>query len=131
MSKRPTVRRQLVAALMLLSGYLAGCGAIGEKYIPGDPFYERIRAQKYPKCPMVQYPTYSHVNEEQGVVQVEVQVAEDGSVSGTKMHKGTGFLALDAATIEHVKTCKFEPRSVNGKPISYRTIFSMHWELWM
>jgi TonB family protein len=59
-----------------------------------------------------------------------VTVDGPGEAADAQLEKSSGYPALDAATLKHVKGCAFEPKTTNGVPAIYKTRFSLHWELW-
>lgn len=119
----------LSAALLAFTLMTAGC-AFEPRYIKGDPVHEAVRQQKWPVCGPAAYPDASIVNEEQGIVELEVTVTKGGQPIAATLSKSSGFPHLDHATLDHVKRCRFEPILEDGFPPQYKTLFRFHWEMW-
>ena len=54
---------------------------------------------------------------EQGTVLLTVLVKSDGTASDVEVKSSSGFPRLDRAAIEAVKTWRFNPATVDGKPV--------------
>lgn len=65
-------------------------------------------------CEKPAYPRSSLANEEQGTTVVSLLVGVDGKVTDSKIAKGSGFSALDRATLK-LADCKFKPVLKDGK----------------
>jgi protein TonB len=63
-----------------------------------------------------EYPSVSRRLGEEGVVVVRVLVAEDGHVLQAELVKSSGFSRLDNAAVESMKSYRFGPGTVDGKP---------------
>ena len=63
------------------------------------------------------YPRMSLRLGEEGVVTLRVLVTSEGNAGAIEIKNSSGFPRLDAAAIEAVKTWKFNPATVDGKPI--------------
>jgi protein TonB len=55
---------------------------------------------------------------EQGEVLLDVYVGEDGRVSDVKLKKSSGSDLLDRTAIDTVRRWRFEPATVDGKPVA-------------
>jgi len=62
------------------------------------------------------YPPMARQARTQGVVILEVTIAEDGKVKAVKVLKSLAL--LEGAAIEAVKQWEFKPTLVNGKPVA-------------
>lgn len=56
--------------------------------------------------------------EEQGTVVLEVQVKADGRAGEVKLKSSSGHPLLDKAAISAVRSWRFAPATVDGKPIT-------------
>ncbi len=54
---------------------------------------------------------------EQGTVVLRVLVRSDGSAGTVEVKSSSGFSRLDQAAVDAVKTWRFNPATVDGKPI--------------
>jgi TonB family protein len=61
------------------------------------------------------YPEASRLNDESGIIELEVQIDEKGQLKYIKMLKSSGFYRLDTAVQAHLKTSKWQPAIENGK----------------
>jgi protein TonB len=60
------------------------------------------------------YPPESLKAGEQGVTWVKYTTGPDGAVITAEVGRSSGFARLDAAAVEHVKTCKFRRGGFSG-----------------
>jgi len=56
--------------------------------------------------------------ESQGTVVLAIVVSTEGKVSDARVIKSDVGLGLDEEALKHVKTWKFKPKMVNGKPVA-------------
>jgi protein TonB len=63
------------------------------------------------------YPFMSKRLNEQGTVMLRVQVKADGTAGHVEVKSSSGFPRLDQAAMDAVKTWRFNPATVDGKPI--------------
>ena len=70
-------------------------------------------APQKPCAPRI-YPAESLKAGEQGVTWVKYTTGPDGAVIAAKVGRSSGFARLDAASVEHVKTCKFKRGGFSG-----------------
>lgn len=63
------------------------------------------------------YPMIARLRGQEGVVTVSAEVLTDGTVGMVKINKTSGYVSLDNAALEAVKTWRFEPAKKMGKPI--------------
>ncbi len=54
---------------------------------------------------------------EQGTVTLRVMVRRDGSAGTVEVKSSSGYPRLDQSAIEAVKTWRFNPATMDGKPI--------------
>ena len=66
------------------------------------------RSAGKPCAPRV-YPEESLRAGEQGITWVHYTTGDDGAVVKVEVARSSGYARLDAAALEHVKTCKFRP----------------------
>ena len=55
----------------------------------------------------------------EGRVEIEVELRHDGTVGDAIVISGLGY-DIDAAAIEAIRKCPFEPGSISGKPVTTR-----------
>src|SRR5262245_579629 len=70
-------------------------------------------AQTKPCAPRV-YPPESLKAREQGTTWVKITIVRDGTPIKSEVVRSSGYPRLDAATLEHVKTCRFTPGKTEG-----------------
>lgn len=70
-------------------------------------------ARAKPCAPRV-YPAESLKAKEQGTAWVKITIVRDGTPIKSEIVRSSGHPRLDAATLEHVKTCKFTPGNTEG-----------------
>jgi TonB family protein len=63
------------------------------------------------------YPTLSKRLNEQGTVDLRILVTSTGEVGALEVRNSSGFERLDQAAVEAVKTWRFNPATVDGKPV--------------
>lgn len=63
------------------------------------------------------YPRMSQRLNEQGTVTVRVLVRRDGTAGTVEVKSSSGYPRLDQAAIEAVRTWRFNPATMDGKPI--------------
>ncbi len=63
------------------------------------------------------YPPMSIRWKEQGRVVLRVLVKSDGSAGEVKVESSSGYPRLDSAAVDTIKSWRFNPATVNGKPI--------------
>jgi TonB family protein len=71
------------------------------------------RSAGKPCAPRV-YPAESFRAGEQGITWVGYTTGDDGSVLTVEVARSSGYPRLDAAALEHVRTCKFRPNVSHG-----------------
>ena len=60
---------------------------------------------------VIEYPKPSLLNEEKGTVVMSLLISAEGKVLESKVHKSSGFKALDKAATTSILKCKFLPSS--------------------
>jgi TonB family protein len=76
------------------------------------------------------YPAASRLAEEEGVTQVSYVVGVDGRVSQCEILQSSGFQTLDDATCAIItRRFRFNPATLNGKPVPERKIQPARWRL--
>ena len=68
-------------------------------------------------APAPQYTEIARKARIQGVVIVEAIIEKDGTVSNVKVLKGLP-MGLDQAAVDAVKSWRFQPATLNGKPVA-------------
>lgn len=63
------------------------------------------------------YPRLSRQNDEQGVVQLRVFVQADGTAGKVELAATSGYPLLDESARNTVQTWRFNPATVDGKPV--------------
>jgi TonB family protein len=63
------------------------------------------------------YPHMSKRHGEQGTVVLRVLVKSDGTAGTIEVKSSSGFLRLDQAAIDAVKTWRFNPAKIDGKSV--------------
>lgn len=74
-----------------------------------------------------QYPDEARAQNIQGSVVLEVQIGEDGSVSNLKVVEGNPLLA--EAAMQAVKQWRYQPYSVDGRPVEMQTRIAIKFTL--
>lgn len=64
------------------------------------------------------YPRMSRANDEQGTVLLRVLVRPDGSAGDVQIKASSGYPLLDEAAKSAVQSWRFNPATVDGKPVS-------------
>lgn len=65
-----------------------------------------------------EYPAMSRRYEEEGTVVLRVQVKADGSAGQVEIKKSSGFPLLDESAKRAVQSWRFNPATVDGKPVT-------------
>ena len=63
------------------------------------------------------YPAMARRLGEEGEVQLDIHVAQDGAVDEVRLKKSSGSGLLDRTAIDTVKKWRFKPATVDGKPV--------------
>ena len=63
------------------------------------------------------YPRLSRINDEQGTVVLRVLVKADGTAGAVEIKTSSGYRLLDESARSTVQTWRFNPATVNGKPL--------------
>ena len=74
--------------------------------------------------PAIAYPP--NAKGQQGTVVLQVLIGRDGTVQDAKFMQGS--LAFARAAIDGVKQWKFKPYTMNGRPVSVQTTFTMNFK---
>ena len=64
------------------------------------------------------YPRLSRINEEQGTVVLRVLVKADGTAGDVEIKNSSSFPLLDESARSTVRTWRFKPATVDGKPVA-------------
>ncbi len=64
------------------------------------------------------YPRLSRLNEEQGTVMLRVLVKPDGTVAEVRIQSSSGYPLLDRSASATVRGWRFNPATVDGKPVA-------------
>ena len=84
----------------------------GPIHVGGD-----VQAPEKINAPSPQYTEIARKARIQGVVIVQAIIGKDGSVQNVKLLKGLP-MGLDKAAMDAVKSWRFKPATLNGKPVS-------------
>jgi protein TonB len=63
------------------------------------------------------YPRMSQRLGEQGTVVLRVLVRGDGTAGAVEVKSSSGFTRLDQSAVDAVKTWRFNPATIDGKPV--------------
>ena len=85
----------------------------GQPVQTSPPAVAMARDPSKPCAPRV-YPAESLRAGEHGITWVRYTTGDDGSVLSAEVQRSSGHWRLDAAAVEHVKTCKFKPNVSAG-----------------
>ncbi|HJT43780.1 MAG TPA: TonB family protein [Rhizomicrobium sp.] len=75
------------------------------------------------------YPQISMRLNEQGMVSVSLWVQEDGTAQDFRLARSSGFSRLDESALEQLKTWRFVPAKVDGKPIASSMLMHQNFHL--
>lgn len=90
-----------------------------ENFVPAQRVY----------FPSPRYPESARQALEEGVVELEIEIASTGEVRAAVVVKGSGFRGLDVAAVEGVKKWRFNPATLNGVPVSTRLSLPVYFKL--
>jgi TonB family protein len=76
----------------------------------------KVNAIPDPSNRAAEYPKVSQRLGEQGVATIRYVVKTDGSVDDVEVLHSSGFIRLDRAAADAVKTWRFKPATIDGKP---------------
>lgn len=105
----------------------AGKGAIGNTLGPGDDYLEKLYRHllRYKK-----YPPEAVSTKQQGAVVIGFTLSRDGTIGDAHIEKGSGFPALDDATLAMVRRASPAPRLPDGyKSDTARVKFRIDYKL--
>ena len=124
-------RMPAALALALLSASAADAAATtGDNYVPRFTRGQQpAQMLSFSTCTRPDYPKSSLRNEETGTAQLGFIIAPTGRIARITVEKSTGFAALDQAAIDGLRTCKFAPGSIDGKPVQSQTRMQYVWTL--
>ena len=80
-------------------------------------------------CEVPQYSARARRDEMQGAVKVRFDVSNTGKVVGMLMIKSSGHSLLDATTLASMRTCNFEPGTLDGRPFGMSVVLEHVWRL--
>ena len=75
------------------------------------------------------YPRASLVAEETGVTRVEFVVGPGGELVDAKVKRSSGSRSLDRAAVAGLSRCKFNPGTLDGKPVQSTFSVDYVWKL--
>lgn len=75
------------------------------------------------------YPYESRLRGESGTVLIAAAIAADGSCLSARIERGSGSLRLDSAALDAVLRGRFEPATLNGRPVGSEERFEIAFEL--
>ena len=94
-------------------------------------FLPFVRVDQIAKAKTKLVPTYPEIARSAGVegtVILEAYIDEQGIVRKVVLKKGIGF-GCDEAAIQKIKSTRFMPATMNGKPVAIRQIFTFDFGL--
>ncbi len=75
------------------------------------------------------YPAAAYQQGQEGVVQLDVTVAADGTVTRLKLFRSSGFRLLDDAALTAVTDWRFTPATYRGRAIAYRVLVPVRFSI--
>ena len=115
MTIRPGFRR--VAVAVLFGGVLSACGGSNA---PADAPVVPPTDPQAVQTPPPEYPLELACAGIDGQATLQLTIAPDGSISGSRLERGSGNAALDTLAQDAVKQWRFEPATRGGQPIEAR-----------
>ena len=97
----------------------AGEPAPGPEAVPAEDGAPTVRARAIPgSCPAPEYPARERRLGVEGLVEIRVAVAADGSVGSADVARSSGSAALDRAALAAVLGWRFEPALLDGVAVA-------------
>lgn len=109
--------------LLAVSAVLAGCAS----QLPPEPPTEAKLL--FETCVKPNYPRDAMRNELVGTVIMRMHIAADGRLTESMITKSSGHPSLDQEAHFKLRTCRFQPATVNGKPVAEWTTIQYVWSL--
>lgn len=114
--------------LVVLSGLVSATGALAQT--PDAPGPKQNAVLDFQSCAKPQYPHEELAARHQGIVTMAFQVGTDGKVMDSKVHKSSGFPALDESARSALAVCRFKPAiAADGQPVTAWTHVQYVWTL--
>jgi protein TonB len=79
--------------------------------------------------PIPVYPAESRRRNEQGLVELEIEILADGTIGPIEVITDPGFPLLVQSAIDAVQQAKFDPATSDGKPIRGKLIVPFRFTL--
>ncbi len=103
-------------------------GDIGTGLVTGKQVIPAKLDTQFHNAPPV-YPSAAARRGEEGVVELLIHVAPDGSAESVEVTKTSGYPVLDRAARDAVLRWHFRPAEQNGVPVRSQLPFNVHFEL--
>jgi len=121
-------RLNTLVVLFGLAGPLAAAGALAQT--PDAQDLKQNAVVDFQSCAKPQYPHEEVAAKHQGIVTMAFQVGTDGKVADSKVHKSSGFPALDERARSALALCRFKPAiAADGQPVMAWTYVQYVWTL--
>ncbi len=120
------------AAIPMFGLALACVAVLAHGAVPTDQEGKQVvkPLADFSSCAKPIWPAASLANKETGTVTLEFVVDAGGAVRSSKVHKSSGFAALDEAAQNGIALCHFKPGTVDGKaadmPVKLQYIWTLN-----
>ena len=115
-SKKAPRKTSMPSASTQRGGTSASTDAAGV----GDGLRAVYRPARYARCPAPPFPDEARKAKISGTVLLLVEVDENGRPSSIAVRRSSGHEVLDAAALRAVRTWRFDPARLGGKPVGAR-----------
>lgn len=88
-----------------------------------------LASPDYLRNPPPRYPDSARRANQQGLVELEVEVSAAGAAIDVTLLRSSGFPVLDAAAVRAVADWKFKAATLNGAPVSSTIVVPVRFEL--
>lgn len=87
----------------------------------------RVPASMPAACAQPAWPPGEQRRGAQGRVTLHFTVEADGKVSAAAVIRSSGYPALDQAARDALAKCRFQPETLDGKPVASKVIMPYEW----